>query len=241
MILTWPFDSLPEMRSFRLRSFNISSLASQTQELIPGGLMVQRFEVKMTMPDMEEDRWRDHDGLFADLAGTGGLIRLWDPARTEPYYNQEVVRTAALWDDSAHWDGGASWESGPLPPLVTIGETRSRGFDNVLLKGFPPSLSGVLRRGDLFEIRPNGIPAEHGHLYVVTRRANSNSAGEARVYFKAGLHKGVRSGDQVVIGGGGEKPMSTFRLASDDEGLIEVRDAMIGSFGASFTEVLPHG
>lgn len=239
-IETWPFDSLPEMRSFRLRAFNISALASQTQELIPGGLMVQRFEAKLTMPDMEEERWRDHDGLFAALRGTDGKIRLWDHARTEPYYNQEVARATSLWDDSSSWDGGAGWENGTLPPYVTIGETCSRGVDNVLLTGFPPSLSGVLRRGDLFEVRPNGIPAEHGHLYVVARRANSNSTGEARVYFNAGFRKGVRPGDQVVIGGGGEKPQSVFRLASDDEGDIQAQGAMFGSFGVSFIEVLPH-
>jgi len=238
-IESWPFDSLPEMRSFRLRAFNISALASQTQELIPGGLIVQRFEAKLTMPDMEEERWRDHDGLFAALRGTGGKIRLWDHARTEPYYNQTVTPTTALWDAGASWSGGAAWAAGKLPPIVAVGETASRGTNNILLKGFPPSLSGVLRRGDLMEFWPNGIPAEHGHLYPVTRRANSNASGQCRVYFEPGLRKGLRAGDACVIGGGGLKPSSVFRLASDDEGLIDVRGAMIGSFGVSFTEVLP--
>lgn len=238
-ILTWPFDSLPEMRSFRLRPFNISAIAGQSQEIVPGGLIVQRYEPKMVMPDLSEERWREHDGIFADLAGIGGKIRLWDPARTEPYYNQTVTPTVTTWDDDALWSGGAGWAAGHLPPFVTVGETASRGATNLLIKGFPASLSGVLRRGDLFEIRPNGIPADHGHLYTVTRWANSNASGESRVYFKRGLLKGVRPGDQICIGGGGEKPMSVFRLASDDEGDIEVRETMIGSFGVSFTEVLP--
>ncbi len=202
--------------------------------------MVQRFEAKLTMPDMEEDRWRDHDGLFAALAGTGGKIRLWDHARTEPYYNQTVVESESFWSGGARWSGGAAWASGKLPPMVAVGESRARGQSNVLLKGFPPSLSGVLRRGDLFEIMPNGTPADYGHLYVVTRWANSNADGHARVYFRDGLRKGVRPGDMCVIGGGGLKPSSVFRLASDDEGNIDVRDAMIGSFGVSFSEVLPH-
>lgn len=241
MIHTWPFDSLPEMRSFRLRAMNLSALASQTGELIPGGLLVQRFEAKLTMPDLGEEKWREHDGLFSDMAGTAGLIRLWDHARPEPFYNQTVAQSVVTWDDDTTFSDGSGWMNGLLPPIVTVGETAARGASNLLLKGFPPSLSGVLRRGDLFEIRPNGIPAEHGHLYVVTRWANSNAAGHARVYFKAGLRKGVRAGDAAVIGGGAEKPSTVFRHLSDDEGSIDVRAPMIGAFGVSLIEVLPHG
>ncbi len=240
-ILIWPHDSIPEMGSFRLRPFNISSVMSETQEVIPGGLKAQRFEAKLTMPNMDEERWREHSGLFSDLAGIGGKIRLWHHARTEPYYNQTVTPTVTTWDGGATWDGGSGWAAGHLPPIVSVGETRSRGFDNLLFKGFPASLSGVLRRGDLFEIRPSGIPAPYGMLYEVVGWVNSNSSGECRVRFRPGLRKGVRTGDMIVIGGGGEKPMSVFNLAGDEEGLIDVSGPMVGTFGVTLREVLPHG
>ncbi len=223
----------------RLRPFNISAIASQTQELIPGGMMVQRFEAKLTMPDMESEQWRDHDGLFAALRGIEGRLRLWDHARPQPHYNSTVQESGATWDGGATWAEGGLWSAGLLPPFVTVAETAGRGANSILLSGFPASLTGVLRRGDLSEARPNGIPADHGHLYVITRWANSNTEGQARVYFEPGLRKGLRAGDMWVIGGGGMKPSSVFRLASDDEGSIDVRAPNLGSFGVSLIEVLP--
>jgi hypothetical protein len=237
----WPFDPPPKVRSFRLRPYNIQALASQTQELIPGGLMVQRFEAKLTFPPMVDEQWRDHSGLLAEIAGIGGRVRLWDNLRKEPYYNKLVEGTVANWDDGSTWDDGTGWLGGKLPPFVTVAETARRGATNILLKGFPPSLEGVLRRGDLWEAQPNGEQSDFAHLYEVTRRANSNSEGLTRVYFRAGLRAGLRTGDKVVIGGAGVYPSSIFRLASDDEGDIEVDEAHHGQFGVSFIEVLPHG
>lgn len=239
-IWNWPTTSPPKTRSFRLRAFNISSMAAQTQEYISGGLMVQRFEAGLTLPPQSSEQWRDLDGLIVALRGASGKIRLWDHQRKEPFYNTGIPASTATWDGGAAWNDGALWTAGKLPPFVVSGENRSRGEANLLIKGFPASLSGVLRRGDLFEVRPNGIPAAHAHLYQVTRWANSNASGESRVYFEPGLRRGLRSGDQVVIGGAGLFPMSVFRLASDDEGDIEVNEAGHGSVGVRFVEVLPH-
>lgn len=239
-IWNWTTKSPPKTRSFRLRAFNISSMAAQTQEYISGGLMVQRFEAGLTLPPQSSEQWRDLDGLIVALRGSSGKIRLWDHQRKEPFYNSTVAASGATWDDGSTFDDGSLWQSGKLPPLVVAGENRSRGEANLLMTGFPASLSGVLRRGDLFEVRPNGIPAEHAHLYQVTRWANSNASGQTRVSFEPGLRRGLRFGDQIVIGGGGIYPMSVFRLASDDEGSIEVNEAGHGAVGLRFTEVLPH-
>jgi hypothetical protein len=240
-IWTWPRGSVPGLRSFRLRAKNISAIASQTDELVPGGLIVQKFEAKLTVPDLGEEHWREHSGLFAELCGTGGRLRLWDHARTQPYYNELAAAQAnAEWDGGGLWSDGGGWEAGLLPPFVVVAATARRGDTSLLLKEFPPSLSGVLRRGDLFEARPNGIPADHGHLYEVTRWSNSNADGMARVNFRAGLRKGLRIGDMIVIGGADMYPSTVFRLASDDEGDIEVRAPSFGSFGVSLVEILPH-
>lgn len=218
---------------------NLSSIASQSQEYIPGGLIVQKFETGIVMPPMESDQWRDLDGLVAALRGADGKIRLWDSKRKEPAFNRTATITTQTWDDSTLWSDGTGWSSGALPPFVNVGESAARGTNNLLLNGFPPSVSGVLRRGDLMEIRPNGVPAEHAHLYMVTQWSNSNSDGAVRVYFEPGIRKGVRPGDLAVIGGGGDKPMSVFRLASDDQGEMEVNEAGHGSLGLRFSEALP--
>lgn len=229
------------MRSFRLRAFNISSIASQTQELIPGGLVSQRFEAKLTMPTMPSDAWRELDGLIAALAGTGGKVRLWDHARPQPYYNKVATETQANWDTGSQWDGKVGWSAGLLPPLVTVGSAAVRGATDMLLSGFPASLDAVLRRGDLFEIRPNGSAADYGHLYLCTGTMNSNSDGDGRVYFMPGLRRGVAAGDVVVLGAeAGPFPSSVFRLSSDDEGLIDVQAPDFGVFGLTLIEVLPH-
>jgi hypothetical protein len=240
-IYDWPTAIVnPETRRFRLRAFNSFSVASQTQEMVRGGLMVQRFETQVAFPILSEEDWREVDGLFAALRGIDGFVRLWDPARTEPYYNKLVTETKATWDDGAHFSDGSDWVGGKLPPFVSVAETRGRGKRNVVLKGFPPSLQAVLRRADLIEIWPNGTRADHGHLYEVTARSNTNSNGETLVQFEPDLRRGIRPGDAVLLGGGGYKPSSVFSFAGDDDGEIEVRAPSFGSFGARFVEVLPY-
>jgi hypothetical protein len=239
LISTFPFDTPIEMRSFRVRPFNIQSMGSQTRELIPGGLMVARWEVKMTMPDFEEARWREHDGLITELEGINGRIRLFDPARKEPMYNRTVTQTEENWDDDTPFDDNIGWGTGPLPPYVYLAETVSRGDNYMRLGGFPASIEGALRRGDLFEVLPNGVRTDHSQLHVVTRWAKSDADGELGVYFSPGMRSGGRSGDMVILGDGkGVRPMGVFRLSSDEEGSIEVRAPSFGSMGLTFTEVV---
>lgn len=95
--------------------------------------------------------------------------------------------------------------------------------------------SAILNMGDLFEARPGGIAAEHGHLYEVNREADTNSTGKTRLYFEPGLRKKIAAGDMIVL----RYPTSVFRLASDQEGLISRGLANLGDMGLSLTEVLP--
>lgn len=239
-IWDWPAGVELETQTFRLKAYNSSSLVSGTRELVRGGVLTQRFEAKLARSSLDEALWRDQDGLFAALRGTDGFIRLWDQARPEPFFNQTVQGSGTPWAGGATWSNGQLWTAGKLPPFVVSAELGERGVNYLRMQGFPAALSGVLRRGDLFEIRPNGIPADHGHLYVVTRWANSDANGWTGVEFEPGLRKGVAAGDMIVLGGSGSAPTSVFRFNSDDEGDIEVRAPNFGSFGATFIEVLPH-
>lgn len=235
-ILDWPED-LSEVvtRSFRLVSRNLSSTALITGEILPAGPTDQRFLVELESPARGEAGWRKASGLIASLRGTGGLVRAFDPARRAPYYNKIVTQTTETWDDSTSFDDGAGWVSGPLPAFVAVAEPAARSARSVVMGAFPASTSAVLRPGDLFEVRPSGVPAAHAHLYEVVRQANSDASGESRVYFEPGLRTGVAAGDMVVL----TDPRSVFRLAGDDQGNISVGNTFIGSFGLSLIEVLP--
>lgn len=241
-VLDWPTGARPTTRSFRLRPYNITSVASQTQELIPGGLIVQRYEAKLTLGTMEAPDWLELDGILSDLAGVGGKLRLWDHARKQPYYNRTATETESYWDNDATWEGGAGWASGLLPPLVVVAENAARGATSIKLREFPASLTAVLRRGDLIEFWPNGARADTGELHTVTGTANTNASGETRVYFRAGLRRGIKEGDIACIGAeNGPYPSSVFRLSADDDGEISVdRAPDYASSGVTLVEVLPH-
>lgn len=235
-ILDWPANlSSVTARTFRLTSRNLQSTSLLTREVTPAGPTVQRFVAALSFPPRDQAEWRQADGLLTSLRGMSGLLRLGDPAKKEPLFNSTVTETAETWDDLTTWDDGAGWSSGKLPAFVAAKDAASRGERSVVLQSLPVSTIAVLRPGDLFEIRTNGIPAEHGHLYLVTRQANTDTNGETRVTFEPGLRTGVAPGDMVVL----TEPKTVFRLIDDEQGEIEVDNTFIGQMGLSLIEVLP--
>lgn len=223
--------------SFRLVPGSLFSTALFTGEVSPYGPVVARFRADLEFAPMVEERWREWEGLIADFEGLSGRIRTYDPVRREPYYNQIVTTTTENWDDDTTWDDGTGWESGKLPSSVALDAAANRGDKDIQL-AFPSgfeSLSAVLRRGDLLEIRPNGVPVNHGHLYVVRRTANTDASGKTGVQIAPGLRTAAAAGDQVVL----EDATTVFRLESDEEGAIQVDTALHGRLGLSLVEVLP--
>lgn len=235
-IIDWPADLVNvQSRGFRLVSRNLQSSALITGEVTPSGPVVQRWIARLSYPAKREADWRRISGLLAGLRGTQGFLRIGDPMRRMPYHDRTVARTTEAWDDSTSFDDDTGWVSGPLPQFVAAAAAAARSARSILLSGLPASTAGVLGYGDLFEIRPSGVPAAHGHLYEVTGTANSDSSGESRVYFEPGLRTGVAAGDMVVL----TEPRSVFRLADEDQGEMEVDNALFGRIGLSLIEVLP--
>lgn len=227
-------------RSFRLKPLSITSSGLFRQAPSPYGPVEQRWIAELTYPPLDEADWRYWDGFIANLGGMTGRFRAHDPARRQPRYNATVKTTTENWDDNQPWDDGAGWESGKLPPYVAVAEAASRGETDLLLE-FPDaghaSLSAVLRSGDLFEVRPNGVPVDHGHLYVVTGTANTDANGQTRVYFRPGLRASVADGDMVVL----SDPTTVFQLSSDAVGDMVVTGSSgdRATLGLSLIEVLP--
>jgi len=246
-IITWPADAHVAQRSFQLKSRNFRSGGYLSGDMRSSGPVSQRFEAKITLPTMDHvaqvnadparanASWRIVSGILSGIRGTSGFIRMGDRARRGPYFNLVNAPVGASWDDLSTWDNGALWEGGYLPSYVHVDVLAARGDNSVVLAGLPVSTAAVLNPGDLFEVRRNGVPADHGMLHEVTRVASSNADGKSRVYFEPGLRVAVGAGDMVVL----KDATTVFRLASDDEGVIDVNVALHGALGLSLVEVLP--
>jgi hypothetical protein len=240
-IKEWPAKWRATIQSqFFLAPSNLSSSSPYTGQTTPYGPQVQVWTAKLTFPTMRagDNRmpWRQVQGFITGLRGITGRIRMIDYNRMKPFYDAYIAKpTVERWSDNTLFSDGSGWSSGNLPPFITVDEAAEEGADSIVVSGLPASLTAALDMGDLFEVRPDGIPAVHGHLYEVTGRANTNSDGKTRIYFQAGLRKAVKAGDMIVL----RYPTSVFQLASDQEGVIQRGLANLGDMGLSLTEVLP--
>lgn len=233
----WPKALRAAVQStFQLVTANVRATSPYTGGVTPYGPQSQRFVCKLTSPTLKAANWRLASGVITGLRGIQGPVRMVDYHRMKSGYDEAISPTIALWSDGATWTDGSGWESGQLPPVVTVAEDADAGARSLLLRGYPANLKDVMRYGDLFEARPNGVRALHGHLYESTRNSRTNSEGLLRAQFEPGLRAALVEGDQIVL----RYPTSVFRLASDAEGAINrMAPGNLGNFGLTLSEVLP--
>lgn len=222
-------------RSFRLAPMSISSAGIFDGETNVYGPLQKRWIAKATWAVQPEDDWRDWDGLLASLDGQVGRVRIYDPFRRKPRISEVAPDELSNFSDGATFSDGASFQNGFLPVSCVAGETRRKGSTDLLLTGLSANLYSALRRGDLFEVRQNGEAQDFSQLHIVTATANTDSAGRTRVYFTPGLRADVVADDMIVF----EDAKALMRLASDDEGEINVTLPSHGNFGLSLVEILP--
>lgn len=236
-IWEWPKEWRGTLDSqFTLQAASLSLRSPFTGQVIPYGPQVQRFVAKLTFPTMKPQHHRRAQGFISRLRGINGALRMVDYHRMKPAYDQFVVTpTVENWSDGHAFTDGKGWVSGYLPPFIVCDEAADEGADSLVVRGLPESIAGVMGLGDLFEVRPNGIPANHGHLYEVVTDARSDANGKSRLYCEPGLRKAVAAGDMIVL----RYPTSVFRLASDQEGAISRGLASLGNMGLSLEEITP--
>lgn len=236
-IWEWPKEWRGTTESkFRLMPASLHSVSPYTGVGSIYGPQVQKFRAELTFPRMKAPQHRRVQAFVTRLRGMSGFIRIVDYHRMKPAYDQFVASpTQESWSDGTTFTDGTGWVSGYLPPFVTVDESAEEGADSIVIRGMPASLTGALGMGDLFEVRPGGIHADHGHLYEIVRDANVNASGKTRIYFEAGLRKKVAAGDMVVL----RYPTSVFRLATDGEGDVTRGLTSVGQMGFSLDEVLP--
>lgn len=234
-ICEWPIEWLRTTQStFSLRSFNQFSTSPWSQRRSVYGPHAQVWTYDIVMAPQTRVLWQKMAALITSLDGQAGLVRIADVQRLVPQYDRAVVASSAAFSDATLFTDGTGWESGLLPPTVHLTAAADRGADFVVIGGLPVSTAAVLRRGDLFEIRPNGIAGTVPHLYMATIDGPTNAAGATGVKIRPRLRAGVAAGDMVVL----RNPMGLFRLADEDQGALEVDIAGLGNFGLKLFEAI---
>lgn len=219
--------------SFHLMAKNLQSTSpfSGRRGVSP---IVQIWTVKLTLTPQESDVWMAQEAFFAELAGAYGFLRISDITRRLPQHDMEIVATREAFSDTTYFSDGTGFEAGLLPPFLFTVDTAARGETSVLVGGLTASQSRQLRRGDHVEFRRGGVADETPSLHILLRDASSNASGETLIEFRPSLRKGLAAGDQVVL----RDPQGVFRLASDEQGMMERTPPLFGELGFELIEAL---
>lgn len=226
---------------FSRASFALTSRSKTNPLTWLGGRSVYGPHAQLWMVDLTVNikDWDNDDGqaisaFFSRLDGQAGLVRIGHVARTEPQYNRVVSPTTASFSDGSNFTDDSGFINGMIPPTCYVYSAGDAGDNNIILGGLPISTSRLLRRGDLLEVRPNGIPAEFPHLYEVMVDGNTDSSGITGVEIRPRLRQGVAAGDQVSL----SYASSVFRLIDDDQGAPEVTPPRFSNSGFKLIEAV---
>jgi hypothetical protein len=184
--------------------------------------------------DLDDGPGQSMIAFFSRLAGQSGLLRIGDPSRRAPHFNRTAAFGRESWSDNTFFDDGRGWLSGLLPDFAYLANAAAAGDRFVVIGGLPASTARALRRGDLLELRPNGIPTDVGNLYEVMVDGHTDANGRTGIEIRPALRQGFASGDMVLL----SYPTSVFRLIDDDQGSHQVESPARSSVGFSVVEYL---
>lgn len=239
--MTSPIFTLPASRikgvqgRFRLRPASLSSAQPFSGTRSVYGPIQALWAFDVSTAKMARRDWQWFSARFARAGGTAGLVRTGDPWRRRPLFDTLVDQTRTGFTDGTEFDDDTGFVDGYLPPFGIVDDAEVAGATSLIIAGLTPSLQPALYAGDLFEIRPAGTPADHGHLYEIVNDAPTNAGGKTRVNFRPELYRGVIHGDQVVL----RDAMTVFRPLTDQEGVVERMIVDIGATGFSLIEERP--
>lgn len=217
---------------FAPRPSSLSSTSALSGIRSVYGPTVHFWRASFTMPEMEEEHWREVEAIIFALGGIAGRLRMGNPMKVAPYRNLTVAPTIESFSDGMFFSDGSGFASGLLPATAYVAEAADAEADSFVVGGLPESISPALYMADLLEIRPDGIAAQHGHLYAVTRNAPTDAAGLTRVEITPPLRQGIAVGDQVVL----DHPTTVFRVIDDDQGVMSFRPGRVGQTGLTLLE-----
>lgn len=228
-----------EWYSFAKLSFQLRSASQVSSRPWAGGNSIygphaQLFLPKLTVTTQDEDVWPAMDAFFSRLGGQAGLLRIGDASRLQPRFNRESASSVATFSDGSTFTDGSGFLSGLMPATCILAAAASRGDISVTIGGLPVSTPRALSRGDLFEVRPNGIASATPNLYQVMVDSATNASGQAGVEIRPPLRQGLAVGDMVVL----SYPTSVFHLIDDQQAEMEITPPMLANFGFSLIEAI---
>lgn len=234
-IWSWHFDWWRATSStVRLRASSQVSRSPWTGRRNVYGPHVQVWVARVTLTEAEAPLWFELDAFVSRLGGQGGLIRIGDFARTRPQRDIDAATSSERFSDGTFFDDGSGFLSGPLPPTIHVTAAAAKGAGALQVGGLPASESRVLRRGDLIEIRRNGIADATASLHMVLADAPTDAAGKTLLALAPALRAGVAVGDAVAL----DHPTSVFQLADDEQGGFEVTPPNVGNMGFTLIEYI---
>jgi hypothetical protein len=219
---------------FYLRSASQMATSRWTGRRNVYGPHAQIWVCELEIVRQDWQRWQPMEAFFANLGGQAGLMRIGDPQRRRPQYSRESLSPAVPWSDGTFFDDGTGWNSSPLPPSIHVVTGAAKGATSIVVGGLPASQGRVMRRNDLFELRPNGIPTETPNLYSIMRDAPTDANGRTRIQFKPALRAGIAVGDTVVL----NHATSVFRLIDDEQGIFDREIPTLANAGFKLLEAI---
>lgn len=236
-VYDFPIDWYGKITSqkFNLRSMNqVAATSWNGAGAAIAGPHTQVWLCDMVIMPLRDPALQDLDAFFSRLRGRAGVVRLGNGARLAPWNDRNLTPTTSTWSDGSTFTDGSGFSSGFLPPEVYLVNAAAKGARYITLGGFPASFTAALRRGDLLQIKPNGIPGSVPHLYKAMYGGDSNSAGQIGLAIEPGLRAGVAAGDVVGL----RNATTLFRLLDDTQFEVEITGAGMGNCGGSLIEAL---
>lgn len=197
--------------------------------------MAYVWVAKMTLVPQEwDENGQEIAGFFSSVSGQSGMIRISDPVRRMTIRDYAAQQITEPWSDTTLFDDGTGFASGMLPDFVQLYADASKGDSSIILKGLPSSETKVFRRGDLIELRPNGIASETPNLYEVQANASTDASGKVRINILPPLRQGFVAGDMAVL----RNASSVFRLIDDEQGIASMSLPRLADIGFNLVEAI---
>lgn len=238
--MTTPVYEFPQAwYQFAKVTYRITSRSQVSNRTWLGGKSVygphaQMFVADFTMATQQDPIRQQIAAFFSRLDGQAGLLRIADPSRLRPWHDRNIDAALETWSDGSTWSDGTLWNAGYLPPDLYLIAPANKGDNFIQVGGLPASLAGALTRGDLIQLKPNGIPGSCPNNYEIMVGGPSNAAGQIGIEVRPRLRMGFAAGDQASL----RYASTVFRLIDDDQGAVEVTPPVLGNLGFSLIEAL---
>lgn len=238
--MTTVYDFPQDWYKFSSATFRIKSRSQVANRTWIGGNNVkgphaQGWVTQLTLSTLKDPLRQDVAAFFSRLDGQAGLLRIADPTRLRPWYDRNIIQAVQGFTDGSRFTDGSGFTSSFLPAFCYVIAAANKGDNYIQLGGLPASTASVFRRGDMMQVKPNGVATVVPNLYEAQIGGGTDASGQIGLEVRPRLRQNFTPGDQVSL----RYPASVFRCIDDDQGVIQMTaPGDIGSGAFSLIEAL---